>query len=613
MNTEFKAGLEIHQQLDTKKLFCSCETKLSEDVKGEFKRMLRPVQSELGEIDLASIKEWQKNRIYNYQITDNSCLVEMDEEPPHDVNEEALKISIMVSLMLNCKLVDEIHFMRKIVIDGSDTSGFQRTALIGLNGYIDTEFGRISIKSVCLEEEAARKINETEETVTYRLDRLGIPLIEIATGPDMNDPNQVKIVAEKIGYFLRATKKVKRGLGTIRQDINISTGGNRVEIKGVSKLNLIDKIVKYEIDRQKMLFDIAEELKNRNVKLNDFNIRDLTDIFENSNSKIIRNNLSKGWRVYGMKLNGFKGLLKGGNFRLGKELADIAKVNGLSGLFHSDELPNYGISKNEVEYVNERLGIGENDAFILIVSPPQKAENIMLNIYERAKNAFYGVIPETRRPKDDGTTEYLRPLPGRERIYPETDIPPIRIDEKYIEEIKKILPPTYEEMVNIIMKKYNISMQQAKQIINEEMEDIFEYLYSIYPDGNLIFRIYFNIIPELSSKGLDVNKITNDIIEDILKNIRDGKIVKDSIQYILSDFINNNKLDYDKYKPMSDEEIKNLILNIIDNNKDLMNKQNRFQIIMGLVMKSSNGRAEGSRVSEIIKKIMEENNDEIRS
>ncbi|MGC9122719.1 MAG: Glu-tRNA(Gln) amidotransferase subunit GatE [Thermoplasmata archaeon] len=613
MNTEFKAGLEIHQQLDTKKLFCSCETKLSEDVKGEFKRMLRPVQSELGEIDLASIKEWQKNRIYNYQITDNSCLVEMDEEPPHDVNEEALKISIMASLMLNCKLVDEIHFMRKIVIDGSDTSGFQRTALIGLNGYIDTEFGRISIKSVCLEEEAARKINETEETVTYRLDRLGIPLIEIATGPDMNDPNQVKIVAEKIGYFLRATKKVKRGLGTIRQDINISTGGNRVEIKGVSKLNLIDKIVKYEIDRQKMLFDIAEELKNRNVKLNDFNIRDLTDIFENSNSKIIRNNLSKGWRVYGMKLNGFKGLLKGGNFRLGKELADIAKVNGLSGLFHSDELPNYGISKNEVEYVNERLGIGENDAFILIVSPPQKAENIMLNIYERAKNAFYGVIPETRRPKDDGTTEYLRPLPGRERIYPETDIPPIRIDEKYIEEIKKILPPTYEEMVNIIMKKYNISMQQAKQIINEEMEDIFEYLYSIYPDGNLIFRIYFNIIPELSSKGLDVNKITNDIIEDILKNIRDGKIVKDSIQYILSDFINNNKLDYDKYKPMSDEEIKNLILNIIDNNKDLMNKQNRFQIIMGLVMKSSNGRAEGSRVSEIIKKIMEENNDEIRS
>ncbi len=613
MNTEFKAGLEIHQQLDTKKLFCSCESKISEDVKGEFKRMLRPVQSELGEIDLASIKEWEKSRIYNYQITDNSCLVEMDEEPPHNVNEEALKISIMVSLMLNCKIVDEIHFMRKIVIDGSDTSGFQRTALIGMNGYIDTEFGRISIKSVCLEEEAARKINETEDTVTYRLDRLGIPLIEIATGPDMNDPNQVKIVAEKIGYFLRSTKKVKRGLGTIRQDINISTGGNRVEIKGVSRLNLIDKIVKYEIDRQKMLFDIAEELKNRNVKLNDFNIQDLTDIFENSNSKIIKNNLSRGWRVYGMKLNGFKGLLKSGNFRLGKELADIAKVNGLSGLFHSDELPNYGISKNEVENVNERLGINENDAFILIVSPPQKAENIMLNIYERAKNAFYGVIPETRRPKDDGTTEYLRPLPGRERIYPETDIPPIRIDEKYIEEIKKILPPTYEEMVNIITKKYKISMQQAKQIINEEMEDIFEYLYNIYPDGNLIFRIYFNIIPELSSKGLDVNKISNDIIEDILKYIRDGKIVKDSIQYILSDFINNNKLDYDKYKPMTDEEIKNLILNIINNNKDLMNKQNKFQIIMGLVMKSSNGRAEGSRVSEIIKKIMEENGDEIRS
>ena len=155
----FKAGLEIHQQLDTKKLFCSCDSYLSDNVLGEFIRTLRPVQSEMGEYDAAALMESLRERTFIYQITENSCLVEMDEEPPHEVNKEALELAIEISLMFHCKIVDEIHFMRKLVIDGSNTSGFQRTALIGINGYIDTEFGRISIPSVCLEEEAARKID----------------------------------------------------------------------------------------------------------------------------------------------------------------------------------------------------------------------------------------------------------------------------------------------------------------------------------------------------------------------------------------------------------------------------------------------------------------------
>ncbi|MGC8691922.1 MAG: Glu-tRNA(Gln) amidotransferase subunit GatE [Thermoplasmata archaeon] len=613
MNIQFKAGLEIHQQLDTKKLFCSCESVLSENVRGEFRRILRPVQSELGEMDLASIREWQKNRIYNYQITENSCLVEMDEEPPHSVNDEALKISIMVSLMLNCRIVDEIHFMRKIVIDGSNTSGFQRTALVGMDGYIDTDSGRISIKSVCLEEEAARKIGETDGMVTYRLDRLGIPLIEISTGPDMANPNQVKAVAEKIGYFLRSTKKVKRGLGTIRQDINISTGGNRVEIKGVSRLNLIDKIVKYEIERQNMLYEIADELKKRNIDMDEFNMRDLTDLFQKSGSKIIQNGINKGWKVYGMKLKGFRGLLKNGNYKLGKELADIAKVGGLAGLFHSDELPNYGITEKDVKTLKDIFDMDDEDAFILIVSPVEKAENIMKNIYERAKNSMMGVLPETRGPRDDGTTEYLRPLPGRERMYPETDIPPIKIDERMIEEIKNNLPPRYEEMVERISEKYRISKQQAQQIINEEREEEFERLYGIYSDGNLIFRILFNIIPELSSRGLDTSRISESIIEDILKSLKDGRIVRDSIQYILNDYINSNKIEYEKYRPLSEEEIKNIVFDIINKNNDIMKKPNRFQIIMGLAMKAINGRAEGSQVSDIIKNVLEENENETGS
>ncbi|MEM1856518.1 MAG: Glu-tRNA(Gln) amidotransferase subunit GatE, partial [Thermoplasmata archaeon] len=332
----FKAGLEIHQQLDTKKLFCSCDSYLSENVIGEFTRVLRPVQSELGEYDAAAMMESMKRMTFVYQVTENSCLVEMDEEPPHDVNMEALETSILISLMFHCKIVDEVHFMRKIVIDGSNTTGFQRTALIGMDGYIETNKGKISIRSVCLEEESARKIENRGNIAIYRLDRLGIPLVEITTGPDMKSPEEVKEVAERIGYLLRSTKKVKRGIGAIRQDLNISTDGERVEVKGVSRLNLIEKIARYEMERQSMLTAIANELKFRNPDLQNIQIVDVTNVFLNSKSKIINNAISKGHKVLGIRVAGFKGILKSEKFRFGKELAEIARAMGIPGIFHSD-------------------------------------------------------------------------------------------------------------------------------------------------------------------------------------------------------------------------------------------------------------------------------------
>ncbi|MCE5295524.1 MAG: Glu-tRNA(Gln) amidotransferase subunit GatE, partial [Euryarchaeota archaeon] len=258
-------GIEIHQQLNTNKLFCSCPCDLIEEEGATILRRLRPSQSELGEIDRAVLAQAARKMSFRYQSPrSRCCLVEADEEPPHDADADAMQATLIVSEMTGCKVVDEVHFMRKIVIDGSNTSGFQRTALVAIDGKIDINGKKVAIQSVCLEEDAARKVETKGSEITYRLDRLGIPLIEIATGPDMHDPEEVKDVAIRIGSILRATKMVKRGLGTIREDLNVSIpNGARVEIKGAQDLKLLPTYVEREIERQSGLLKIRDELVAR--------------------------------------------------------------------------------------------------------------------------------------------------------------------------------------------------------------------------------------------------------------------------------------------------------------------------------------------------------------
>jgi Glu-tRNA(Gln) amidotransferase subunit E-like FAD-binding protein len=264
----FKAGLEIHQQLDSSKLFCSCVSRLRED-KPDFtvERELRAVAGERGEVDVAAFYEQLKGKHFVYEgYNDTTCLVELDEEPPHPVNKEALEIAVLTARMMHCSVPKEVQVMRKTVVDGSNTSGFQRTVLIGRNGWIQVGKRKIGINYLILEEDAARRVREDKESVTYRLDRLGIPMLEIVTAPDMKTPEEVKDVASAIGMLLRSTGKVKRGIGTIRQDVNISIKGHRrVEMKGVQDLRLMTRYIEKEIERQ-IKTKGKEEPHVRNVK-----------------------------------------------------------------------------------------------------------------------------------------------------------------------------------------------------------------------------------------------------------------------------------------------------------------------------------------------------------
>ncbi|HNW38315.1 MAG TPA: Glu-tRNA(Gln) amidotransferase subunit GatE, partial [Methanosarcina vacuolata] len=372
-----KAGLEIHQQLDSKeKLFCRCPT-LIRDVKDsdfEFFRYLRATESEMGEKDRAAVEQTKIRRKYIYKAYDTTCLIENDEEPPRELNKEALDISLGIAKLFNMKPVDQMHVMRKIVVDGSNTSGFQRTAFLASDGFIETSQGRCGIDSLCVEEEAAQKVEEIGDSIIYSLDRLGIPLVEIATAPDIKSPRQAREVAEQIGMFLRSTGKVKRGLGTIRQDVNISIAeGARVEIKGVQALDLIEDIVRREVERQLNLLFIRQELMERKAFVCE-EIYDITGLFVDTKSKVLQKGVKKGAVLAALlrKFDGMVGKEVQPGRRLGTEFSDRAKTAGVGGIFHTDELPNYGITEKEVKTVRDAIGASAGDAVIMVADEPEK-------------------------------------------------------------------------------------------------------------------------------------------------------------------------------------------------------------------------------------------------
>ena len=465
----FKCGIEIHQQLEGKKLFCSCPT-INTDEKPDFevKRKLRAVAGETGEVDKAAKHEMQKSREFIYVGNSKDvCNVELDDEPPHPINQHALQTALEVALLLKAKIVNEIQVMRKTVVDGSNVSGFQRTALIATDGCIKTSKGKVTIPIICLEEEAAQKLKETKDYVKYKLDRLGIPLIEIGTDASIKNPEHAKEVASYLGMVLRSTEKVKRGIGTIRQDVNVSIkGGARTEIKGFQELRAMPKVIEYEIDRQ------LSELKE------------------------------------------------------GKKIEESVR----------------------------------------------KAEPNM-------------------------TTSFLRPMPGSARLYPETDIPPVKITKEVLSKIK--LPELITEKSVKLEKEYGIKPELAKELINNEL---FITCVKKYKDitPQFIAHTLIEIPKELKSRlNLDINKIKDHDYDTVLSYLNEKKIEKSAVIELLADICRGKKIDLSKFKTVSKDNLENEIKQIVKKKPGLSHGA-----YMGIIMGKYRGKVDGKKVMEILKKII---------
>lgn len=618
-NLGLKVGFEIHQELDTHKLFCNCPSVLrDEEPEIVIDRKLRPTESELGEIDRAALAEAAKSKRFKYEIhPDSVCLVELDEEPPHPVNEEARDIALEASLLLNAEPVDEAQVMRKTVIDGSNTAGFQRTILIATNGHIDINGAEISLQTICLEEDAARKIDETADFVKYRLDRLGIPLLEIATSPDFNDAQTPTIAAEKIGQILRATGKVKRGIGTIRQDVNVSIEeGARQEIKGVQELSLITTVIEREVQRQVKLLEIKEELEKRKVSKVEKKIFDVTDIFADTESKVIADSISQGG-VFALRLPGFEGILGTElipDHRFGTELSDYAKVYGkVEGIFHTDELPGYGIAEKELEKLREKIGASEKDAIVLIADRENKSRKGLKAVAERVNQAFEGVPEETRRALPDGNTQYMRPLPGSARMYVETDVPPEQITEEKISEIKSGLPEKPENKKERYQKEFGLSKELAEQMSTSSKSLLFEEIIAEYNvDPTLVASTLEQTLAQLEREDVPVENITENSLKNAFELISKGKISKDALTQLLKEVGKGSKVktavEQLGISKMEEEKIYEIVSEVVENKEDLIKDRGEKAVnaLMGVVMKKVGGKADGELVHQILEEKVKE-------
>lgn len=608
---EMMCGIEIHQQLDTKKLFCSCDSRLCEEGTGAYFRKLRPTTSEMGEIDRAALAQFQRHLGYRYQCCEGtSCLVELDEEPPHDVNADAMQTALTFSEMLGANIIDEIHFMRKIVVDGSNTSGFQRTSLIATDGHVDVGDRKISILSVCLEEDACRKIESKGDEILYRTDRLGIPLIEVATGPDMRTPEEVMEVAYRIGTLLRATRKVKRGIGTIRQDLNISIpGGARIELKGVGDLKLIPEYVRNEVNRQKMLIRVKDILSSRGTEAVDFVPVDATEVFAGCESKVIKGALDDKGKVIAVRLPGFAGVMNGDNktLRLGSEMAQRARTKGVKGIFHSDELPNYGIEQNYVDKLREFLGMtAENDAFVICAAREKKATEALEMAVARANEALVGVPEETRDPLPDGTTKYSRPLPGAARMYPETDVPPTLITEERLRNIRDNMPEFPEQIEKRLVNDYGINSQQAHQIVRQDNDELFCRIAEDRAMAPIAATMFLNVFSEMEHDGIDLRALTDEAILGVFSLLKQGRFAKEALPAILREVAVGTKAE-DAIKKLGLEavdagEAAAIIEKIVNERADFVKEKGMGAIggLMGPVMGALRGKIDGKQANQLL-------------
>jgi glutamyl-tRNA(Gln) amidotransferase subunit E len=598
------AGIEIHQQLDTaEKLFCHCPTALRETAEhnGEFSRYLRATVSEMGEIDRAAKEEMKSDRKFHYYAYDTTCLVENDEEPPAPMNEEALAVCLTIAKMFSMTPVPQVHTMRKLVIDGSNTSGFQRTALVALNGKLP-DGGQI--ETICLEEEACQRVQDD----IFSLDRLGIPLIEITTSPCMHTPEDVQKVAEYIGMVLRSTGKVKRGIGTIRQDVNISiAAGARVEIKGVQELDLIAEVVRREVQRQTTLLAIRDELIERGAQTGAAAGTDVTALFRETKSAVLK----KAKKIHAIVLPGFAGLVGRAiqpERRLGSEMSDYAKKCGVGGIFHTDELPAYGVTAEEVAILKNHMNAGETDCVVLVAGASEKQATCAIGqVITRAQIALSAtpVPEETRKMLESGSTAYMRPLPGAARMYPETDVLPVAIDEVRWKEVT--VPELLTVRAERYAKDYEIDLPYARQLAGSEKLSLFERAVREGIKPKLAAFTILSTSTELRRDGVDIRQIPDSAYLSTWHAVEKGQAAKEAIPEIFRYVVAGNTVEeaLKKLAPaVSREELEAIVRKIIAARSDFVAQKGKGALgpLMGVVMAEVRGSVDGKLVSEVLRK-----------
>ncbi len=628
-----KCGLEIHQQLDSAtKLFCRCQSELQGTREPDFtiKRYMRPVLGEMGTYDEAMLTEYEKGMSIVYECyNDVMCTYELDETPPFSCNEEARKIAMQIAMLLNMNIIEEMHVCRKNYLDGSVPCGFQRTMILAKDGFLNLENGKkIRVENLCLEEDAARKIKTEEKTNFYRLDRLGIPLVEVTTKPDINDPYECRDCAERLGLLLWSMK-VKKILGSIRQDVNVSIEkGARVEIKGVQKLDWIPLLINHEISRQISLLEVKEELTKRNLTEADIPVYaiDLTKAMAKTKCGFISKGIKAGKLMHGLNFKNFKGLFGKElmqDYRFGTEISSKVKsISGLKGLIHSDEdLKKYSFSDEDIKTLKDKLKSKDNDCFVLVLGDSEEVEKAVEVIIKRVKYAFKGVPNETRRALEDGNTEFLRELHGGARLYPDTDSPAIVNREEEMKPLRGHLPKYPWEIIKDYATKFDIEERLVKDLIFIGKLDLFTSLLKVYPENpRIVTTALLEITTALSREGKNIDNIPDKFYLEIFTLLKNKEIGKEALEKFMGLKAESPQLSIDEIKKklkiekVSEDDLIAIVHKIVNKNEKLIKEKEMRAMspLMGEVMKEVRGKIDGATVSKELKTILEQKIKELK-
>ena len=607
----FKSGLEIHQQLKTKKkLFCRCPVGIYQK-EGEFDaeviRHMRPTLSEMGEYDGTALMErkTRKNIVYRLKY-ETACTYDIDDTPPFPLNNEALEISIQIALMLKLSVVGELHITRKQYLDGSIPTGFQRTGIIGIEGEIPLKDSRIGIIQMSIEEDSCREVSDTGHWRVYTTDRLGIPLIEMVTYPDMKTPDEVAEVAHYLRFLSRSSGKVRTGIGAARQDVNVSiNGGTRVEIKGVAHISWIPGLVHTEAFRQKAMLEIRRVLKERiedpvlwKPSHIDLDLQNLTMDYEP-----LRQAQKENHRLTVINLPKFRNILSfftqpGQSFadelsgRL-KVIACLEKPNmlhseqitpALSDLWESDE--------------RKRTGTSDEDALVLVWGPTEDVETAIETIEERCRMAFEGVPNETRKSFADGTTVFERVLPGPDRMYPDTDTAPIPIEQEFIDRCGHNLPPSIQSRLTSL-NKWQIPHDTFHYILRNKLFELIERITVNFDfDPKYVGTLLGHTLKHIERKASVSSRFDHQRVYDLFSFVSGRQLDRNVIPDLLAAIYMDSKLTISDaltaidYKPCSREEILALIPtlhNRFDKIRTSPDPTARVRWIMGSLRKQALG------------------------
>lgn len=533
----FRSGLEVHYQLATEhKLFCHCPVgRYSEEVDAEVLRHMRPTLSELGEYDPCALMEFKTKKEIVYQLNkDSVCTYEMDDTPPFPINQQAVDYALEIAMLLNCKLVDELHIARKQYLDGSIPTGFQRTTLVGVSGYLPYRNREIGIIQLGLEEDSCREVDDKRHTIWFRTDRLGTPLVEVVTMPEIFHPFEAAEVGRLIAHTLRLSNKVRRGLGTVRQDVNVSiTGGTRVEIKGVPRIPLFPRLVSFEAYRQKRLLELRDELHRRGITESTLEY----DTCELPNEKIhfrtvkLAKAHEQGQRVAALRVAGIADLTswevqptRTFTHEISGRVRVIACLDETPNLFHTDPDGEFALFPEEQTTVRVFSKAGANDVIFVFWGPDDDVTTAMNETVARVREATVGIPAETRQARRGGWTDFERLLAGPNRMYPDTDSPPTVITHERASSLRSQLPESpWNRRARLL--KTGMSDALAEQMLDSPYFDLF---WQVMTDGELpgnrVARMFVQDIPAARRLGGRPERIPDDAWRKLFDYVRSGDL-----------------------------------------------------------------------------------------